>query len=333
MSAARARLATAFLALAPLVVVACGEREASSPATTASAGASTPTITAPVTSATNSGITSAAPVTSSSYTDGEEAFRGGRYQDAAAIFSAYVDTRPDNVWGHYMLGLSAWKSGDLGRAERAFDQALTIDPEHLKSLINSSRVLMSLGRAVEARERIELALSIDSLSAEARRLDARARYELGDVAGAIASYQRVLTSDDRDTWAMNNLGLIYIEQDQPEQALGPLARAVELRPTAPVFQNNLGIALERTGHPAAAAKAFEAALAADSTYSKAAVSLARVNARGSVTEGDTVDLSTLAQTFRLQVQMWQDSVRVPEPVSGEIKAPTDSSSAGQEQGR
>lgn len=332
MSAARARFTAAVFALGSLALVACDKPDASTPTTTASAGASTP-VTPSSTPVASAGISTSTVVTSSSYTDGEEAFRGGRYEEAAQIFSAFTDSRPENVWGHYMLGLSAWKSGDLGRAERSFDRALEIDPQHLKSLINSSRVLLSLGRAEEARERIELALSIDSVSTEARRLDARARYELGDVGGAIAAYQQVLTSDDRDTWAMNNLGLIYIEQDQPELALGPLARAVELRPTAPVFQNNLGIALERTGHPAAAAKAFEAALAADSTYGKAAVSLARVNAGAPAVEGDTVDLSAIAQTFKLQVQMRQDSVRVPEPVTGEIEAPSDSTTEGQEQGR
>ena len=59
---------------------------------------------------------------------------------------------------------------------------------------------------------------------------------------------------------MNNLGLIYIQQDRSDDALLPLARAVELRSNSPVFQNNLGTALERTGHVAAAKQAYEAAV-------------------------------------------------------------------------
>ena len=31
-----------------------------------------------------------------------------------------VESRPENAWGHYMLGLAAWRSGDLTGAERAF---------------------------------------------------------------------------------------------------------------------------------------------------------------------------------------------------------------------
>ena len=44
-----------------------------------------------------------------------------------------------------MLGLSAWKAGDHDRATSAFDRALQLDPNHRKSLFNSSRVLLEMG--------------------------------------------------------------------------------------------------------------------------------------------------------------------------------------------
>src|SRR5688500_1069379 len=55
------------------------------------------------------------------FADGEAAYHAGRYGDAAANFEAYIERRPDNACGHYMLGLSAWKSGDLARSEAAFE--------------------------------------------------------------------------------------------------------------------------------------------------------------------------------------------------------------------
>ena len=78
---------------------------------------------------------------------------------------------------------------------------------------------------------------------------------------------------------MNNLGYLYIQQGRSDAALLPLARAVELRGNVPVFQNNFGTALERSGHFVTAREAYQAALQADSTYEKAAVGLARVNAQ------------------------------------------------------
>ena len=60
-----------------------------------------------------------------------------------------------------------------------------------------------------------------------------------------------------------------------------------------MFQNNLGTALERTGHFAAAGKAYEAVLAADSTYGKAAASLERVTPHVA-SDTSTVDLAAVA---------------------------------------
>ena len=42
---------------------------------------------------------------------------------------------------------------------------------------------------------------------------------------------------------MNNLGLLYIQRGQSDEALLPLARAVKLRRQFTGFQNNLGTAL------------------------------------------------------------------------------------------
>jgi Flp pilus assembly protein TadD len=133
---------------------------------------------------------------------------------------------------------------------------------------------------------------------------------------AIAAYHRALALDDRDVWSMNNLGLIYIDQDRSSEALGPLARAVELRSTAPVFQNNLGMALERSGHTAAAAKAYEAAIGLDSTYRKASASLARIAAGTQEPDSASVDLAALAQQFQDEIVGWRGSVEVRDSIVG-----------------
>jgi superkiller protein 3 len=158
-------------------------------------------------------------------------------------------------------------------------------------------------------ERVERARALEPLSAEGLRLLGRARYELKQIPEAIDAYQRAIALDERDVWAMNNLGLIYIQQDRSDSALPVLARAVELRRDSPVFQNNLGTALERTGHYAAAKMAYESALAADSTYGKASASLARVTLLAS---GDTtaVDLGTLIADFHAEVERWQDTAAI-----------------------
>lgn len=252
-----------------------------------------------------------------SYADAERAFHRGRYEEAVSMFEAYSASEPDNAWGQYMLGLAAWKTGDHTRALEAFDAALRLDPTHRKSLLNSARVLLETSRPKDALNRVEQALAIEPLSSDGLRLLGRAHYELGEMDQAIDAYQRALALDDKDVWAMNNLGYLYIQQGQSAAALPPLARAVELRGNVPVFQNNFATALERSGHITAAKEAYTKALAADSTYAKAAVGLERVTTQGTVADTAAVDIPSLARGFEAEIAQWRTR-----PVTGDPSVST-----------
>lgn len=321
MSATFRRFSLTALSFAiPVAIIACGGDDARTVTTTAGARTPEPTVTVKPAVATTTTPVKAAPAAAVSYDDAEAVFREGRYAEAADLFQSYADRKPENAFAQYMLGMSAWRAGDLHRAEQAFDRALELDPAHLKSLLNSSRVLLDLGRPTEALDRIQLAVEQDTVSAEGLRLLGRAWALLNEPDRAIEAYRSALIREPDDYWSMNNLGLIYLEQGQPEQALAPLARAAELRPSAPVFQNNLGIALERIGQPAAAARAFEAALRADSTYGKASVSLERVQPL-IATAPDSVNLGVVSEGFRLQERMWQDQSVIEEQVDSSAVVP------------
>ena len=322
------RIAHLTLAAAAVLAAACSDTDrpstgstASGSTTTVSTGAVTPAGTPSSTGASDKPQPYAVAGVAPTYADAERAFHRGRYEEAASMSEAFSESNPDNAWGHYMLGLSAWKTGDHTRALEAFDAALRIEPSHRKSLLNSARVLLETGRPKDALARVQQALAIEPLSSEGLRLLGRSYHEVGQIDQAIDAYQRAIAIDDRDTWAMNNLGLIYIQQGRSDDALQPLARAVELRSNVPVFQNNFGTALERSGHFVSAKQAYAAALEADSTYDKAAVGLARVTAHGAESDTSTVDVASLSREFQAQVEQWRtrtvtaDSTKVEDSVS------------------
>ncbi len=312
-----------LLALTALIPFAAGCDSSDQSRKTSTSGA-TPTVSAssPIPAGSEAPVV-VAPV---SYEVAESAFGDGRYPEAAELFTAYTGTHPDNPWGHYMLGMSAWKTGEHDKAVNAFDQALQLDPNHRKSLFNSSRVLLDARRPKEALERIEKTLALEPMSNEGLRLLGRARYELGNVDEAIQAYRRAISIDERDVWSMNNLGLIYIQQDRSGKAIPPLARAVELRSNAPVFQNNLATALERSGFPTAAAQAYEAALTADSTYGKASIGLARVTGGGQAAETTPVDLVALSSEFQATIETWRGTAAVIDSVAEPVAVANDSAS-------
>lgn len=240
-----------------------------------------------------------------SYDTAEEAYRDGRYGEATRLFEAYVGDHPDNPWGHYMLGLSAWKAGELEDAEEALRETTSLDPEHPKGWLNLARVLLEEDRPGEARASAERALELYPEWADGLRVLARVAHDEGDLDGAVDAYRRAIMVDGEDAWSMNNLGLIHIRRGDFEAALPPLARAVRIRDDVAVFRNNLGVALERTGHYAAAAEAYAKAVELAGGYEKASMSLARVGPLSENQEAVPVDLAAAAGAFVETVEGWR----------------------------
>ncbi len=232
------------------------------------------------------------------YRDGEAAYHGRAYDEAADIFAVYVEREPDNAWGHYMHGLSLWKADAAEDAESALRTALAIAPDHTKSLVNLARVLLAQDRPEDALPVIEAAAVLAPDDAGIKRMTGRVLHNLDRCDEAITANREALAIDPDDAWALNNLGLLLIEADRCEEALAPLAKAVVLSSDNATFQNNLGMALERSGHPDQAVDAYAAALAADAAYAKAAVSLARVEVVADAQPDATpLDLVALAAGF------------------------------------
>ncbi len=327
--AAAAAMPAALTVAAVFAITACGDSSAVPKKAEAAAPESTTTSTVTSTATAEVVRTPAALATAIpeniSYAAAESAFTAKRYDEATAKFDAYTRAHPDNAWGQYMLGLSAWRSGDLERAEKAFEGALQRDPEHVKSLVNLSRVLLDLDRPKDALARVSTAVELDRDNAQAHRVLARVFGALGQVDSALASYRDALAIDPEDVWSMNNMGLLLIQSGRYDEALGPLSRAVQLDDGVSVFQNNLGIALERTGHLVRAGDAYRAALAADSTSAKASGNLARVDGRSDLPGVESVDVGTLGDEFAAQVAQWREE-REGKKAEGETVpvTPTDS---------
>ena len=245
----------------PAPVKPAAVSEAVDQKTTEGVGEVAPTITGPV-----------------SFADADAAFQAKHYKEAVMLFEAYTDQRPRNPWGHFMLGLSASKAGDPAKAESAFTQALSTDPNHLKSLVNLSRLLIEQGRTDDCSCPPHACRGDCARLGEVQRLLGRVYVEQRKSDEAADAYRRAIALDPHDAWSMNNLGLLLLEQHRADEALPLLARAVQLRMDVPAFHNNLGMALEHTGRFLAAAEEYRGALTADPGYGKAKQNLARVEA-------------------------------------------------------
>lgn len=181
------------------------------------------------------------------YGEAEAVFLEGRYGEAVDLFGRYVERRPTNPWGHYMLGLSAWKGGYLELAEAHLVESVLIDPDHVRGRVNLARVLIELGQPATAHEHARIAEELDAENVPAKRTLARALAGQGDHEGALAKYEEALWIDPEDSWSLNNMGYLMIQHGRHEDAVGPLALAVRLDSTNATFLNNLGSALANAG--------------------------------------------------------------------------------------
>ena len=226
------------------------------------------------------------------FTDGEAAFQAKKYGDATAIFERYVAQKPKNVWGHYMLGLSAWKNGDTMKAEVSFEDALAVDPSHVKTLLNYSRLFIEQKRHDEAIELLTRAAEAEPESMVVYRLLGRTYAVKGETDKAMEAYAKAIEVNDLDAWSMNNLGLLLLDTQRFDEALTWFTKAVDVRPSVPSFHNNLGMALEQTGRFRAAATAYREALAADPGYAKAKKNLARVEAVRTASDEEPIEIAS-----------------------------------------
>ncbi|MEE8134175.1 MAG: tetratricopeptide repeat protein [Gemmatimonadales bacterium] len=253
------------------------------------------------------------------FEEAEGVYHERRYVEAAELFASYVEEKPKNAWGYYMLGLSAWKAGDLERAESAFKTGLSLDPKHVRGFINLSRVLLQDGRPQEAREQLDAALELDRTSSTVYRLIGRVHADLGDVDEAHQAYRRSIEINNDDVWSLNNLGVLLIGEQRSDEALGPLSRAVITKPGIAIFHNNLGMALERTGYFVGAVEQYRLAIEADPTHGKAESNLGRIEGRQDRPGLPPLDLDVLSEEFIISIIVVPEHDEVVRDTKIEVK--------------
>jgi tetratricopeptide (TPR) repeat protein len=102
------------------------------------------------------------------------------------------------------------------------------------------------------------------------------QHKMGDLGGAIRSYEKFLKKNPRHPGALHLLGLTYFQDGKAAKAVSILERAIALRPDLPGASYNLGTVLQAMKRYKDAVPPFERALAANPRDFEAHNSLATV---------------------------------------------------------
>lgn len=202
----------------------------------------------------------------------------GRHDQALEYLKRCEQVAPDD---HHVLVEEGKTLTDLGRldeAERVLRRAVRV--RDAAAEYNLATVLDHLGRDAEARDRYEQALAIDPFHVRAMNNLGVLRDRHGDAAGATALFTRALQVDPEDAEVLSNFGTSLINQRRYAEALRVLDTAVASDPAAADARNNLGIALAQSGRLDEARRQFAEALRLDPKHQSARENLAALDRHG-----------------------------------------------------
>ena len=141
-------------------------------------------------------------------------------------------------------------------AEREYEAALNLFPEHVDALYNLAVVYTKTGRKDEAKGAYERLVRIHPGSADARTALGDLHAEAGEAAKAEGLYRDAIEANPRFGRAYNNLGFLLQKQGRRQEATEAFAKYAELegrkeKPDPYAFYN-LGCALLEAGEPSRA---------------------------------------------------------------------------------
>jgi tetratricopeptide (TPR) repeat protein len=157
--------------------------------------------------------------------------RSGKLDDALKAYDKAISLQPENaeLWKNLATVLV-----DLNRPDQAFlglQHALKLRPHYVEAANLCGLLLFRSARHSEALDHFNLSLEIEPLQADALHLRALVHMNLGRLAEAEADNRQSLQLNPADADTHNNLGTLLQKLGRYEESIGCYDRAIALRPT------------------------------------------------------------------------------------------------------
>ena len=209
-------------------------------------------------------------------TRGDDEWRAGRASQAADIYRAVIQKRPDTEDAYRKLALVLWRGGRGADAIATLELALRNGVTQSEVRIRLGQYLAEAGQPAKA-----IALLKDTAGSDPDALIAlgNAYTMAGRYADGAAVFRRLIAADPDNALGHENLGVVQLQAKDVKGAEASLRRALQIDPSLAGAYTALGVVLATTGRTPEAIEMWKKALALDPNDANAADNLKRMGAR------------------------------------------------------
>ncbi|PLZ01750.1 glycosyltransferase [Burkholderia sp. WAC0059] len=195
----------------------------------------------------------------------------GRVEEALRHFDAALSINPDHVntlvrLGNTLVGLNRHE-----QALSAYDRALAVSPLVLDALCNRGSALRALGRLDEALHTYARALTVDPRSFESFYNRGHVLRDLGRHAEALHSYDRAIAIQPGNAAMLSARGRTLVDLGRAGEALASFNEAIAIQPDFIEALYNSAVALEHLGRATEAMQRSDRVLALEPGHWRAMV--------------------------------------------------------------
>lgn len=201
--------------------------------------------------------------------------RNRDWSDNVTLYTKTLAASPDSYHIRNNLGTVYWRQGNVGAAEREWQQALRLAPRNAIILNNLGLVRSKQERYPEAVEYFQRAMRLKPLYTDPHLNLGVAYTEMGQFEKAVLQLRAAVALSPLRVDARNKLGKLYSDAGRLGEAEEQFLRSVESEPNWTGY-DGLGAVYLRWGDRARAARAFERAVVVDPYDSVAHFQLGRL---------------------------------------------------------
>jgi tetratricopeptide (TPR) repeat protein/SAM-dependent methyltransferase len=183
----------------------------------------------------------------------------GNVAEAERRYRRVLELAPAHADSLHNLGVIALQRGDTATAVALIGKAIAINDQVADYHYNLALACRTLNRGDDVESHLQRAIALRPDYALAHLNLGNVRRERGDIAGAIACYERVIALGPNAA-AHFNLGNILSEQSRLDEAIGHYKQALAANPSYAEAHATLGAALVAQGQAREAIFHYERAL-------------------------------------------------------------------------